>query len=114
MAYRVKKAFEQHRQLTTVIDGKRVALVEAYTHETKGTPTKPPEKISVPLATQVQLKAIFERGDPCVEQYEETKTPEIRNTLADYVPKNPFQGVTPEMLDEAKGKKKTTVKNEPE
>lgn len=113
MGYRVKKAFEQHRQLTTVIDGKRVALVEAYTHETKGTPQKPPEKINVPLATQAQLKAIFERGDPCVEQYEEVKTPEIRNLVAEHRTENPFPGVTDKDF-EMIGKKKTTVKNEPE
>lgn len=113
MAYRVKKAFEQYPELTTVIDGKRVALNAPYVHTTKGTPTKPPETINVPLATQAQLKVIFERGDPCVEQYEEAKAPEIRNTLADYVPKNPFEGVPQKLIDEAQGKKKTTAKNEP-
>ena len=110
MAYRVKKAFEQYPELTTLVDGVRVALNQAYVHETRGTATKPPETISVPLATQAELKAIFERGDPCIEQYEDQKT---KSTLSDYVPENPFEGVTKERLDEVQGKKTTTVKNEP-
>lgn len=106
MAYRVKKAFEKYPELTTVVDGKRVALNAAYMRETKGTATKPPEKINVPLATQAQLKAIFERGDPVVEQYEEAKLPEIRNFVAEHKTENPFEGVTPELIEEAQGKKK--------
>lgn len=113
MAYRVKKAFQIHPELTTVVDGVRVALNQAYVHTTTGTAQQPPKTISVPLATQAQMKAIFERGDPCVEQYEEEKPPEIRNTLADYVPKNPFEGVPAELIEQAQGKKKTTQKNEP-
>jgi len=114
MAYRVKKAFKNLPELTTVVDGKRVALNQSYTHSTKGTPTKPPETITVPLATTAQLRAIFERGDPCVEQYEEAKMEEPRNLVNEYVPKNPFEGVPRELLEKAQsaGKKKP-IKNEP-
>jgi len=114
MAYRVKKAFQVHPELTTVVDGKRVALNQSYTHKTKGTPTKPPETITVPLATQAELKAIFERGDPCVEKYEEVKAPEPRNLVNEYEPENPYEGVPDELTKEAQnaGKKKT-VKHEP-
>lgn len=73
MPYRVKKEFLKFEKLTTVLDGKRVALVEAYQHTTKPTAQKPPETINVPLATQAQLKAIFDRGEPCLEKYEEEK-----------------------------------------
>ena len=101
-------------ELTTVVDGKRVALNQSYTHTTKGTPTKPPETINVPLATQAQLKAIFERGDPCIEQYEEVKAPEPRNLVNEYIPENPFEGAPDELIKEAQsaGKKKF-VKHEP-
>lgn len=78
MAYRVKKAFHIHPELTTVIDGVRVALIQAYTHTTKGTAQHPPKTISVPLATQDQMRKIFERGDPCIEQYQEVKAAEAQ------------------------------------
>lgn len=73
MAYRVKKAFQHLPELTTVIDGKRVALNQSYVHTTTATAEHPPKTISVPLATQAQMKEIFERGDPCIEQYHEEK-----------------------------------------
>jgi hypothetical protein len=73
MPYRVKKYFLQFPQLRTVIDGKAVALVEAYQYEKRGTVTSAPKTVLVPLATQSELKAIFERGDKTVERYEEEK-----------------------------------------
>lgn len=112
MAYRVKKAFQIHPELTTVVDGVRVALNQAYVHTTTGTAQQPPKTIPVPLATQAQMRKIFERGDPCIEQYEEEKPPEIRNTMADYVPKNPYEGVPDELIKEVQGAgKKKTLKD---
>lgn len=73
MPYRVKKAFLKHPYLHTTVDGKKVALVAAYTYTTRATPTRPPVSVSVPMATQAQLKVIFDRGDPAVEKYEEEK-----------------------------------------
>ena len=76
MAYRVKKAFQNMPQLNAVIDGRRVALNEAFTYTKRGTPTTPPKTVNVPLATQAQLKVLFDRGEPCVEQYQEVKAAE--------------------------------------
>lgn len=113
MPYRVKKEFQKFMELTTVVDGRRVALNQSYVHETRGTATKPPETISVPLATQAELKAIFERGDPCIEQCEEAKAPEIKPLEHETV--NPYEGVTDEMLEEVgavKWTKKKKVKEQ--
>lgn len=110
MPYRVKKAFQGFKELTTIVDGKRVALVESYEHTTAATVTKPSETIRVPLATQAELKAIFERGDPCIEQYDETKLPEPRNLVDEHEIENPFQGVGEEELSEAQGLTKKTTK----
>ena len=74
MPYRIKKAFLKHPYLHTTVDGKKVALVAAYTYTTRATATRPPVSVSVPMATQAQLKAVFDRGDPVVEKYEEEKT----------------------------------------
>ena len=100
MAYRVKKAFKIYPELTTLVDGVRVALNEAYVHTDAGTAQHPPKTISIPLATQSQLKKIFERGDPCIEQYEEEKPVEIENNA-------------PELIEQSQGKKKIPQKNEP-
>lgn len=113
MAYRVKKAFAGMPELTTVVDGVRVALNKAYSRTKDGTPTKPPETVNVPLATQEQLKAIFERGDPCVEQYEEKKMPEPRNFVAEHKIEGLNESETAKTLNEQQEKKKTTAKNEP-
>lgn len=74
MAYRVKSAFHKYPNLSTVVNGKKVALLEAFTYTKRGTAKTPPQTVNVPLATQAELKAIFERGDPCVEQYADTET----------------------------------------
>ena len=108
-AYRVKREFQKFEELTTLVDGVRVALNQAYVHTTTGTAQHPPKTISVPLATQAQMKVLFEAGDPCIEQYEDVSG---KNPLSDYVPENPFQGVTKERLGEVQGKKTTTAKNE--
>ena len=108
-AYRVKREFQKFEELTTLVDGVRVALNQAYVHTTTGTAQHPPKTISVPLATQAQMKMLFEAGDPCIEQYEDVSD---KNPLSDYVPENPFKGVTEEQIDEVRGKKTTTAKNE--
>ena len=108
-AYRVKRECQRFEELTTLVDGVRVALNQAYVHTTNGTAQHPPKTISVPLATQAQMKVLFEAGDPCIEQYEDVSG---KNPLSDYVPENPFKGVTEEQIDEVRGKKKTTAKNE--
>lgn len=109
--YRIKKAFSGRTKLTAVVDGKRVALVEAYTVEIEGTKIKPPETVNVPLATQTQLKALFERGDPAVEVFEQA---EIKNPFEDYEPKNPFDGAIEKREEMEQERKKKKVKNEPE
>lgn len=106
MAYRVKAAFQKFPYLTTTVNGKRVALVAAYEHTTTGTVTKPPEKVSVPIATQADLKQIFERGDPCIEKFEESENPDKYIPIEDYVPENPFTGVPEELIEEKQGSKK--------
>jgi|JI9StandDraft_1071089.scaffolds.fasta_scaffold178067_2 hypothetical protein len=73
MPYRVKKEFLKFPQLRTSINGKVVSLISAFTYEKSGTPTKAPKTVHVPLASQSELKAIFERGDNTVERYEEEK-----------------------------------------
>lgn len=100
MAYRVKKAFQIYQELTTLVDGVRVALNDAYVHTAAGTAQHPPKTISIPLATQSQLKKIFERGDPCIEQYEEEKPVEIENNALG-------------LIEQSQGKKKIPQKNEP-
>ena len=69
-------------------------------HTAAGTAQHPPKTISIPLATQSQLKKIFERGDPCIEQYEEEKPVEIENKAS-------------ELIEQSQGKKKIPQKNEP-
>jgi hypothetical protein len=96
MAYRVKKAFAGLPELTTTVDGVRVALNGAYVRTKEGTPTTPPKTVNVPLATQEQMKKIFERGDPCVEQYEEKEQKPFFNHRSE----NPFGGATAELLEE--------------
>ena len=108
-SYRLKRVFQNFEELTTLVDGVRVALNNAYVHTTTGTAQHPPKIISVPLATQAQMKVLFEAGDPCIEQYEDVSG---KNPLSDYVPENPFKGVTEEQIDEVRGKKTTTAKNE--
>lgn len=104
MPYRVKKGFLQYRQLRTVVNGKIVALVEAHTREKKGTQSKAPSSVQIPLATQGELKAAFERGDPCVEWYEEKeKTP-----FFEHETENPFKGVEDSVLEEHGIKAKDT------
>lgn len=78
MAYRVRKAYQHLTNLRTVIDGVLVALVEPHTHTKKGTVTSPPKTVQVPMATPAQLKAIFDRGDPVLEKYEEEKAVESK------------------------------------
>lgn len=104
MAYRVKKEFLKFENLTTLVEGKRVALISAYTHTTEGTLTKPPKTVNVPLATQEEMKAIFERGDPCVERYEEKE----QKPFFDHKPENPFDGVKDSLLEEHGIKAKET------
>lgn len=107
MAYRVKKEFEKYRTAVTTIDGRRVALNEAFEFETKPTPQKPPETIRVPVATQNDLKAMFERGDPAIE-----KTDGKEVAFFDHVAENPFEGVTDEILDEHGIKHKAKAKKD--
>lgn len=73
MGYRVKKQFAGKNRLRTVLNGKAIALIEAYTYTTKATAKNPPRQVSIPLATQSELKALFERGDPCIEKFDDEK-----------------------------------------
>ena len=73
MGYRVKKQFAGKNRLRTVLNGKAIALVEGYTYTTKATAKNPPRQVSIPLATQSELKALFDRGDPCIEKFDDEK-----------------------------------------
>lgn len=109
MPYQVKKSFQKHSRLNTQVAGKRVALVEAYEYTTKGSPTAPPKKVSVPLATQAELKVLFDKGDPCIEFVEAQAEP--KNLVAEHVIESPYQGIEDDVLAEIQEKKKT-VKHE--
>ena len=80
MPYRVKKAFAGKANLRATINGKVVGLVEGFTFVKKATPTRPQHEVKVPAATQAELKTLFERGDPCIEQFENEKTAVVQGT----------------------------------
>lgn len=109
MAYRIKKEFQGVDTLRTALKGgKSVALNKAHKKTVRGTPTTPPHEIDIPLATQEELKQLFEAGNRCVEKYEYQ---EPRNLVAEHEIKNPFdddEAAEEEPTDDEpiKGKKK--------
>lgn len=73
MAFRVKSEFQHVTELTTSVNGRRVALNGAYQKTTEAQPNRPAQVISVPAATQADLELLFKEGNPCVEQYDTAK-----------------------------------------
>lgn len=106
MAYRVKKEFQNLPYLRTALkSGKTVALNGAHKKQVKGTPAAPPREVDVPLATQAEMKELFEAGNRCIERYEQA---EIRNLVAEHEVKSPFDEGEGEKADDSseRGKKK--------
>lgn len=73
MAYRVKAAFANKPMLRAMVNGKLVGLNGSFAKESAGNAKQSPKTVTVPKATDAELKALFEQGNPCVEQYEEEK-----------------------------------------
>ena len=67
MAYQVKKEFSNKLELTTLLNGKRIALVEKFDYKEPDTAKKPGKVVTIQQATQAELKALFEQGNPCIE-----------------------------------------------
>lgn len=110
MAYRVKKEFQGLPHLRTVLkSGKAVALNQAHSKQSSGSPSRPPGETKIPLATQEELKELFEAGNRCVEQVADApKEPE--NPFTDYKPEFPAESGLEEAIEEQQqafsGKKK--------
>jgi len=73
MAFRVKSEFQNVTELTTTVNGRRVALNGAYQKTTEAQPNRPAQVISVPAATQADLELLFKQGNPCIEEFETAK-----------------------------------------
>lgn len=73
MAYRVKQEFAHIVELTTLANGKRVALNGAYTKALEAQPGRPAQSVQVPGATQADLEWLFKSSNPCIEEVEAGK-----------------------------------------
>jgi len=72
--YRMRGKFlQRYPHAVTLVKGKRVALCgESVTVEVPGSRHKPPEILTVPGATQAELKHLLEiDGNPMIEKVEE-------------------------------------------
>jgi len=78
MAFRVKSEFQNVTELTTTVNGRRVALNGAYQKTTEAQPNRPAQVISVPAATQADLELLFKQGNPCIEEFESAKEQPIK------------------------------------
>ena len=65
--YQVKRQFQGIPELTTRLDGKNIALNAGFTKVIPASAGGPEKRIEIPLATQAQLRKLFESGNPCVE-----------------------------------------------
>lgn len=80
MAFRVKSEFQHVTELTTSVNGRRVALNGAYQKTTEAQPNRPAQVIAVPAATQADLELLFKQGCPCIEEFETAKEqPAVKN-----------------------------------
>jgi len=69
--YRIKPPFTNIPNLCTQIEGKTIALNQAFVNTVPASASAPERKVSVPVATQSDLKALYAQGCPCVEEFEE-------------------------------------------
>lgn len=78
--YRVKQQFSHIVELTTLANGKRVALNGAYTKALEAQPGRPAKSVTVPAATQADLEWLYKAGDPTIEEGETVKeqTPAVK------------------------------------
>ena len=72
MAYRVKQdASDAYPQLFTLVNGKRVTLHgRSETVWTDATKARPKQQVTIPAATQADLKILFEEKHPFVEEFD--------------------------------------------
>lgn len=72
MAYRIKQeALDVNPQLFTLVNKKRVTLHgRPETVWTDATAVKPKQQITIPAATQADLKILFEQKHPFVEEFD--------------------------------------------
>lgn len=72
MAYRIKQeALDVNPQLFTLVNKKRVTLHgRPETVWTDATAVKPKQQITIPSATQADLKILFEQKHPFVEEFD--------------------------------------------
>jgi len=71
--YRVKQQFSHIVELTTLANGKRVALNGAYTKALEAQPGRPAQSVQVPGATQADLEWLHKNGNPTIEEGETVK-----------------------------------------
>lgn len=72
MAYRIKQeALDVNPQMFTLVNKKRVTLHgRPETVWTDATAVKPKQQITIPSATQADLKILFEQKHPFVEEFD--------------------------------------------
>ena len=70
MEYAVKKGFSDNLNLVTTISDKAVGLNAEIMFEEPGDKDGPPKVRIIPKATQAELKALFESGNPLIELLE--------------------------------------------
>ena len=72
MAYRVKQeALDNNPQMFTLVNKKRVTLHgKPETVWIDATAAKPKQQITIPAATQAELKILFEQKHPFVEEFD--------------------------------------------
>lgn len=81
MQYKLKPIFDKFPQLTTVVfdqnkKPKSVSLTGKSTVAEKGGDKGgPPQKITIPAATQSEMKQLFDAGHPFIEQVLEQPKP---------------------------------------
>ena len=73
MPYRVKEEYQHIPQLATQINNVSVALNSPYQHKIPAHAGRPERIVQVRLATQDELKKLFEAGSPVIEEYTDTK-----------------------------------------
>lgn len=68
MKYRVKKQYaEAAPEMVTTINGKPVSLIKEQAKIIPATASGPEQRIKIPLATQAELKLMFDQGNPVIE-----------------------------------------------
>lgn len=73
MPYRVKEEFDYIPHLSTQINNVSIALNQAFEHTVPAHAGRPARKATVRLATQDDLKKLYDAGNPVIEEYENAK-----------------------------------------